>query len=211
MQTFFCFGIGRFPLVQKTKNGKWNVLILIWITICKGVTNFTSPSHILNIQGKWFCNCSGQLLAKMDAKDCLNKDNQRSCLICDKTYKFESKLKEHIQRAHGQLKQNSCSKCSKAFKLKSNLQEHIQLVHEKLRPFSCDVCGKTFQRSQSQQIHMRTHTGEKLYICFKCSKYNLCHMDVCVLGLHPNVMRRQVPWKCKEMYHYWKIANRSKV
>lgn len=35
------------------------------------------------------------------------------------------------------------------------------------RPYACDFenCGKTFARQETANIHMRTHSGEKVFFC----------------------------------------------
>ena len=40
------------------------------------------------------------------------------------------------------------------------------------RPFVCNwlFCGKRFTRSDELQRHLRTHTGEKRFVCPTCSK-----------------------------------------
>ena len=36
--------------------------------------------------------------------------------------------------------------------------------------FACPFCGKTMKTNRDMQRHIRTHTGEKPYVCIFCQK-----------------------------------------
>lgn len=49
------------------------------------------------------------------------------------------------------------------------------------RPFRCTVseCGKTFARQETANIHMRTHSGEKVFIPFD-KNFTLIMTEACL-------------------------------
>ena len=61
-----------------------------------------------------------------------------------------------------------CEHCGKSFSSSFNLSCHWK-VHEK-KLFNCLQCAKSFGYLHNLQRHLRIHTGEKPYICSKCSK-----------------------------------------
>ena len=96
---------------------------------------------------------------------------------------------------------NKCGDCEKAFKEEQGLKDHIRIVHEGKRDFRCDLCEKHFGRKETMKTHLALVHGkvemndaenpttravvEKKYSCEFCEKsytqpHNLkSHMESC--------------------------------
>ncbi|XP_031567676.1 zinc finger and BTB domain-containing protein 24-like [Actinia tenebrosa] len=61
-----------------------------------------------------------------------------------------------------------CEECNKSFKYPSDLKKHLQ-IHTNVKKFKCDDCGRLFRRLHQLNVHMRIHTGEKPYVCSRCN------------------------------------------
>ncbi|XP_033725321.1 uncharacterized protein LOC117315282 [Pecten maximus] len=64
---------------------------------------------------------------------------------------------------------NGCSICGKTFSESENLLIHLRM-HSGEKLYKCEVCGNGFTRKTQLAIHMRIHTGEKPYECEVCGK-----------------------------------------
>ena len=99
-----------------------------------------------------------------------NKTNQ--CEQCSKTFKLRSKLKNHIETVHQDIRKYSCDSCNKSYKSKAALQEHELRAHSKLRPYDCKYCIKTFKVHSQLKKHMfQVHLDTKTYACDICEKH----------------------------------------
>uniref|UniRef100_A0A3Q3WK66 C2H2-type domain-containing protein n=1 Tax=Mola mola TaxID=94237 RepID=A0A3Q3WK66_MOLML len=109
-----------------------------------------------------------------------------TCPLCEKTFYFKSKLREHQaaafdctacpkvfpsadalrvhQEIHTEQNQFTCITCGRGFHRKCTFVFHMR-QHGEERPSSCGVCGKSFLQPSRLREHMTLHTGEKRYTC----------------------------------------------
>ena len=91
------------------------------------------------------------------------------CDKCDKSYTFESLLKDH-KYSHSLKRQYECSICHKTYRRERELKKHTLASHEgkrKERVFKvkCDICGKMFTNKHNHDTHFRRHMGERPFKC----------------------------------------------
>ncbi|XP_045447459.1 zinc finger protein 569 [Melitaea cinxia] len=68
-----------------------------------------------------------------------------------------------------QKQDHSCYQCDKQFKCKAQLEIHVR-THTGDKPFVCMFCPRRFTQKHNLTIHLRMHTGEKPFQCDVCSK-----------------------------------------
>ncbi|CAB0032357.1 unnamed protein product [Trichogramma brassicae] len=90
------------------------------------------------------------------------------CDFCKKIFFDKSSLRRHIDAMHVQLQPRySCEICDKKFKLECNLQNHMY-THTEEKMFGCPICGRKFSQKSVLQAHARRHTDDKPFQCEVC-------------------------------------------
>ena len=114
------------------------------------------------------------------------------CEQCGKSFAKPSQLRDH-QVVHSEDRYFICDKCGKSYKEKGELTRHKQ-IHEDVivdcefcdlkfvgqylysrhlrrkhqSTHTCKDCGRTFGHKSLFDIHVRTHSGERPFVCELC-------------------------------------------
>uniref|UniRef100_A0A672L6E6 C2H2-type domain-containing protein n=1 Tax=Sinocyclocheilus grahami TaxID=75366 RepID=A0A672L6E6_SINGR len=105
----------------------------------------------------------------------LNPDAVQTCPYCQRTYRRDASLQEHMKfcqdvRDGGDC---ACPLCGYSTPYRAQMERHLSLhqTHDKnsmsepgleSRKFKCNQCGKAFKYKHHLKEHLRIHSGERL-------------------------------------------------
>lgn len=167
-----------------------------------------------------------------------NKANPKICTVCNKLFRTNYKLREHMQthaennakflcdfegcnkafRSKIGLKEHAarhrdefnftCSDCGKKFLLRSYFLAH-QKIHSNVKSFQCTMCSKSFKSKQNLVNHENYHYGLKLFNCEVCQKQFTTKSN---LDFHVKTSHTQMEqFECDECHKTFKTKNYLKI
>ena len=131
-----------------------------------------------------------------------NPDFLFSCNDCDRAFGSKQALKYHIESFHEEIDlEIPCTICEKSFKMNHNLDEHMREVHSNLT-FNCELCFAEFKRQSNLNHHYKvTHDTQinKLYLnddpsiieYFECDFCDKLYREKRTLNHHIKVVHKK--------------------
>ncbi|XP_047542875.1 zinc finger protein 83-like [Vanessa atalanta] len=112
--------------------------------------------------------CSLQRHLRNSLKHVTHDQLKFICDHCNQRFADKTKLRDHIEEKHLH-RTFQCPICYKPSKNRVGLEQHVRAVH-KGRPNNrmCHHCGKGFPTKVQLESHIRTHTGERPFMCEFC-------------------------------------------
>jgi uncharacterized Zn-finger protein len=164
-----------------------------------------------------------------------NKGNPKICTVCNKLFRTNYKLREHMLshaennakylcdfencnkafRSKIGLKEHaarhrgefnfSCSHCDKKFLLRSYFLAH-QKIHSNVKNFSCSMCTRTFKSKQNLINHENFHYGLKHFTCPNCPKQFTTKSNLDNHVKTSHIMQSE-QFECMECHKFYKTKH----
>ena len=114
-------------------------------------------------------------------KQVQKQDQIFNCQKCEKTYRDNQKLREHVLKYHEKTTPFSCENCKQSFGLKSSLKTHIANMHKKVE---CEKCNLIISTSLMLRRHKAKVHGIKSATAHQCDFCSLVYEQKVSLEKH---------------------------
>ena len=124
------------------------------------------------------------------------KDLNIPCQICEKTFKLNHNLDEHMRAVHSDVKFN-CELCMAEFKRQSNLNHHYEVIHDThinklylydnpgtVECFQCSICQNTFREKRTLNHHVKIVHGKDDQPVLCCDLCDFTTIEAKTLNRH---------------------------
>ncbi|XP_014219131.1 uncharacterized protein LOC106647318 [Copidosoma floridanum] len=91
------------------------------------------------------------------------------CKHCDKTFKTEMILRNHVKNTHIEKEPMNCLDCNLTFTSEVRLKHHMMITHNRMEgTLGCPHCTKRFVNHLRLKTHMISHSEERPFTCDDC-------------------------------------------